>query len=55
MFSLRTHVNDIRNELSHSLYQYDAATRVIAKLLKEKNGYKEEIENLKKTNFPIKK
>lgn len=54
MFSLRTHVNDIRNELSHSLYQYDAATRVIAKLLKEKNGYKEEIENLKKQIFQLK-
>lgn len=47
MFSLRRHVNDIRNQLSHSLYQYDAATRVIAKLLKEKNTYKEEIENLR--------
>ncbi|VWU51207.1 pre-mRNA-processing factor 19, putative [Hepatocystis sp. ex Piliocolobus tephrosceles] len=48
MFSLRTHVNDVRNELSHSLYQYDAATRVIAKLLKEKNIYQEEINSLRK-------
>ncbi|CRG99842.1 pre-mRNA-processing factor 19, putative [Plasmodium relictum] len=54
MFSLRTHVNDIRNQLSHSLYQYDAATRVIAKLLKEKNNYKEEIDNLRNQIFQLK-
>ncbi|GAW80734.1 pre-mRNA-processing factor 19 [Plasmodium gonderi] len=54
MFTLRTHVNDIRNQLSHSLYQYDAATRVIAKLLKEKNNYKEEIDNLKKQILNLK-
>lgn len=54
MFSLRRHVNDIRNQLSHSLYQYDAATRVIAKLLKEKNAHKEEIENLRSQIFQLK-
>ncbi|KAI4838998.1 pre-mRNA-processing factor 19 [Plasmodium brasilianum] len=54
MFSLRTHVNDIRNQLSHSLYQYDAATRVIAKLLKEKDSYKEEITNLRNQIFQLK-
>ncbi|SBT34607.1 pre-mRNA-processing factor 19, putative (PRPF19) [Plasmodium ovale wallikeri] len=54
MFSLRTHVNDIRNQLSHSLYQYDAATRVIAKLLKEKNSYQDEINNLRKEILELK-
>ncbi|ANQ07754.1 Uncharacterized protein PCOAH_00020160 [Plasmodium coatneyi] len=53
MFTLRTHVNDIRNQLTHSLYQYDAATRVIAKLLKEKNNYTEEIKNLRKQILSI--
>ncbi|GAB66247.1 WD domain G-beta repeat domain containing protein [Plasmodium cynomolgi strain B] len=54
MFTLRTHVNDIRNQLTHSLYQYDAATRVIAKLLKEKNSYTEEIKKLKNQILSIK-
>ncbi|CAG9479273.1 pre-mRNA-processing factor 19, putative [Plasmodium vivax] len=54
MFTLRTHVNDIRNQLTHSLYQYDAATRVIAKLLKEKNDYKEEVKKLRNQILSIK-
>ncbi|CAD2097484.1 pre-mRNA-processing factor 19 [Plasmodium vinckei petteri] len=54
MFTLRTHVNDVRNQLSHCLYQYDAATRVIAKLLKEKNNYQEEINNLRNQILQLK-
>lgn len=36
IFNLRKSLNDTRKELAQALYQYDAATRVISKLIKEK-------------------
>ena len=36
-FTLRQHVNQVRQELSNALYENDAAKRVIARLQKERD------------------
>ena len=36
VYTLRNHLEKCRKELAHSLYQHDAAMRVVARLVKEK-------------------
>ena len=40
---LKKHMDQLRQELSHALYQNDAATRVIARLLKEREELRSEL------------
>ena len=48
MHLLRKELDSTRTELSHTLYQHDAACRVIAKMLKEQETLKTELTEAKK-------
>ena len=39
-FTIKQNLDTVRKELSHALYQYDAACRTIARLIKEKEEAK---------------
>lgn len=45
-FTLRKQLHEARQELSHTLYQYDAAVRVAAKAIKERDEAKKALEQL---------
>lgn len=45
-FSLRSHLDTVRQQLSHSLYQHDAACRVIARLVKERDGLRHQLSQI---------
>jgi len=42
-YTLKQHLEQVRQELAHSLYQHDAACRVIARLIKERDQAKSEL------------
>ncbi|KAK1441870.1 pre-mRNA-processing factor 19 [Babesia gibsoni] len=44
--NLRKHASTIRKQLCHSLYEHDAATRVIARLIKERDKALKQVETL---------
>lgn len=46
-YDLKKQVDNGREELSHSLYQYDASLRVISKLIKERDNIIQEINEMR--------
>ncbi|CDR97632.1 WD domain, G-beta repeat containing protein, putative [Babesia bigemina] len=45
-YNLRTYTSDVRKQLCQSLYEHDAATRVIARLIKERDRALQQVETL---------
>jgi len=46
-YELKTHLDTTRKQLSHALYQHDAACRVIARLLRERDAAREQVGQLR--------
>lgn len=45
-FQLKTHLDTVRKQLSHALYQHDAACRVIARLIRERDAARGQVVTL---------
>lgn len=45
-YELKTHLDTTRKQLSHALYQHDAACRVIARLLRERDASRAQVSHL---------
>lgn len=45
IYNMRKDLSDTKKELAHALYQHDAACRVIARLVKENNQFKRELDS----------
>eukprot|EP00928_Gymnodinium_smaydae_P008309 TRINITY_DN1302_c0_g1_i1.p1 TRINITY_DN1302_c0_g1~~TRINITY_DN1302_c0_g1_i1.p1 ORF type:complete len:499 (+),score=117.60 TRINITY_DN1302_c0_g1_i1:103-1599(+) len=45
-YVLKTHLDTTRKQLSHALYQHDAACRVIARLMRERDGARAKVSEL---------
>lgn len=45
IYNMRKDLSDTKKELAHALYQHDAACRVIARLVKENNQLKRELDS----------
>lgn len=46
-YELKTHLDTTRKQLAHALYQHDAACRVIARLLRERDTARAQVEQLR--------
>lgn len=46
-FQLKNNIDKVRTELTHALYQHDAACRVVARLIKERDLAKQDLARMR--------